>query len=253
MKVLIVEDETAASENLTGMLMELDSSIEILAVKESVQQTVSWLNANAEPDLIFMDIHLSDASAFSIFDQIEVKTPIIFTTAYDEYAIDAFRVNSIDYLLKPVQMNDLRRALKKFMMLNKIDVIEYLQRMMSLNPKTEHKEYKKSLLVPHKDKLIPIDLTDVACIHSTDRNTQLFLKDGRVMQYNKSLDQIMLGLNPSEFVRANKQYIVAKSVIKELVVWFDSRLLVHVGVDIPEPMYISKNKAAEFKNWLTGK
>ncbi len=253
MRVLIVEDETAASENLTGMLFELDPSIEIMAVKESVSQTVKWLKANNNPDLIFMDIHLSDASAFSIFDQIEVKAPIIFTTAYDEYAIDAFHVNSIDYLLKPVQTSELKRALDKFRMLNKTDVIEYLEKMLALNPKKEETAYKKSLLVPVKDKLVPIELADVACIHSTDRNTQIILKDGRAVPYNKSLDQIMSGLNPREFIRANKQYIVAKSMIKELVVWFDSRLLVHVGVDIPEPMYISKNKAAEFKNWLTHK
>lgn len=253
MKVLIVEDETAASENLIEMLAELDANIEVLAVKESVQQTVKWLKTNNEPDLIFMDIHLSDASAFCIFDQVEVQTPIIFTTAYDEYAIDAFHVNSIDYLLKPVQMTDLKRALDKFRMLNKTDMIEYLQRMMAMNSRKEKASYKKSLLVPMRDKLIPIDLADVACIHSTDRNTQILLKDGRTLPYNKSLDHIMAGMNPKEFIRANKQYIVAKSVIKELVVWFDSRLLVHVEVDIPEPMYISKNKASEFKQWLTEK
>lgn len=251
MKVLIVEDETAASENLAGMLAELDAGIEILAVKESVQQTVGWLRANDAPDLIFMDIHLSDASAFSIFEQIEVKTPIIFTTAYDEYAIDAFKVNSIDYLLKPVLMNDLKRALDKFRMLNRSDVMEYLARMMALNEDRGQNAYRKSLLVAVRDKLIPIELTDVACIHNTGRNTQIILKDGRSFPYNKSLDQIMSTLNPRDFIRANKQYIVAKSVVKELVVWFDSRLLVRVDAELPEPMYVSKNKAAEFKNWLT--
>lgn len=251
MKVLIVEDETAASENLAGMLAELDAGIEILAVKESVQQTVGWLRANDAPDLIFMDIHLSDASAFSIFEQVEVKTPIIFTTAYDEYAIDAFKVNSIDYLLKPVLMNDLKRALDKFRMLNRSDVMEYLARMMALNEDRGQNAYRKSLLVAVRDKLIPIELTDVACIHNTGRNTQIILKDGRSFPYNKSLDQIMSTLNPRDFIRANKQYIVAKSVVKELVVWFDSRLLVRVDAELPEPMYVSKNKAAEFKNWLT--
>lgn len=251
MKVLIVEDETAASENLAGMLAELDAGIEILAVKESVQQTVGWLRANDAPDLIFMDIHLSDASAFSIFEQVEVKTPIIFTTAYDEYAIDAFKVNSIDYLLKPVLMNDLKRALDKFRMLNRSDVMEYLARMMALNEDRGQNAYRKSLLVAVRDKLIPIELTDVACIHNTGRNTQIILKDGRSFPYNKSLDQIMSTLNPRDFIRANKQYIVAKSVVKELVVWFDSRLLVRVDAKLPEPMYVSKNKAAEFKNWLT--
>lgn len=250
MRVLIVEDETAASEYLTEMLQELDPKMEILAVKESMQQTVKWLQENATPDLIFMDIHLSDASAFSIFDHIDVAAPIIFTTAYDEYALDAFRVNSIDYLLKPVKMSDLKRALDKFNRLTRNDLTEYLSRMMELKPKRAT-GYMQNLLVPYRDKLIPIPVDQIGCIYSSERNTQVLLKDGKKYNYNKSLEQLMNGLDPATFTRANKQYIVARSVIKELVVWFDSRLLVHVDLDIPEPMYISKNKAAEFKNWLT--
>lgn len=252
MRVLIVEDETAASENLIEMLAELDAGIEVLAVKESVQQTVKWLSENESPDLIFMDIHLSDASAFNIFEQIDVKTPIVFTTAFDQHALEAFQVNSIDYLLKPVKTTDLKRALDKFKRLNRTDVMDYLERMMSLAPKRETANYRKGLLVPVKDKLLPVDLDDVVCFHSTGRMTQVYLRDGKSLPYNKSLDSIMGGLNPSDFMRANKQYIVAKAAIKELVVWFDSRLLVHVDVELPEPMYISKNKAAEFKNWLMG-
>ncbi len=252
MNILIVEDETAASENLIEMLAELDTTINIVAVKESVQQTVAWLKTNDAPDLILMDIHLSDASAFCIFDQTEVTSPIIFTTAYDEYAIDAFKVNSIDYLLKPVKMTDLKRALDKYRKLNKTDISDYIERMLALVPHAPSVEtYKQSLLVPVCDKLIPVSLNDVACIHSTDRNTHLILKNGKSLQYNKSLDQIMSGLNSKEFFRANKQYIVSKSMVKELVIWFDSRLLVRMDIELPEPMYISKNKAAEFKKWIT--
>ena len=252
MKVLIIEDETAASENLIAMLHEADPTIEVLQVLESVDQTVRWLGANPAPDLIFMDIHLSDGSAFSLFQQVEVTVPIVFTTAYDQYALDAFTVNSIDYLLKPIKTSELERALEKFKRWNTSDVMDYLKRMMKMRPADSAKpEYTTSLLVPVKDKLMPVSLDDVACIYSTDRKTQIYLKSGRMMLYNRSLDSIIVGLDPAKFFRANKQYIVARDCVKEIVIWFDNRLLVNMPIELPEPLFISKNKAAEFKNWVT--
>lgn len=266
MKVLIIEDETAASENLIAMLQEIDSEVEVLKVLESVQQTVRWLNSHPAPDLIFMDIHLSDGSAFTLFQQVEVKTPIVFTTAYDQYALDAFTVNSIDYLLKPIKTSELRRALEKFKRWSGTEIMDYLERMMRTalrttggsnvmsgdNPAPASKpEYTTSLLVPVRDKLVPVSMNDVACIYSTGRKTQLHLKDGRVMLYNKSLDSIITTLDPAKFNRANKQFIVARDCVKEIVIWFDSRLLVNMPIEPPEPLFVSKNKAAEFKNWLT--
>ena len=253
MKVLIIEDETTASENLIAMLKEIDPSIEVLHVLESVQQTVRWLSANPAPDLMFMDIHLSDGSAFTLFDQMDVQTPIVFTTAYDQYALDAFAVNSIDYLLKPIKTSELTRALEKFKKWGKADVVAYLEQMMKLRPggKGSAQEYKQSLLIPKKDKLLPVNLDDVACIYSTDRKTQVYLKDKRVLDYNRSLDSIIGSLDPARFFRANKQFIVARDCVKEIVIWFDSRLLLKLPIELPEPLFVSKNKAAEFKNWMT--
>ena len=253
MKVLIIEDETTASENLMAMLKEIDPSIEVLHVLESVQQTVRWLSANPAPDLMFMDIHLSDGSAFTLFDQMDVQTPIVFTTAYDQYALDAFAVNSIDYLLKPIKTSELTRALEKFKKWGKADVVAYLEQMMKLRPggKGSAQEYKQSLLIPKKDKLLPVSLDDVACIYSTDRKTQVYLKDKRVLDYNRSLDSIIGSLDPARFFRANKQFIVARDCVKEIVIWFDSRLLLKLPIELPEPLFVSKNKAAEFKNWMT--
>jgi DNA-binding LytR/AlgR family response regulator len=253
MKVLIIEDETTASENLMAMLKEIDPSIEVLHVLESVQQTVRWLSANPAPDLMFMDIHLSDGSAFTLFDQMDVQTPIVFTTAYDQYALDAFAVNSIDYLLKPIKTSELTRALEKFKKWGKADVVAYLEQMMKLRPggKGSAQEYKQSLLIPKKDKLLPVNLDDVACIYSTDRKTQVYLKDKRVLDYNRSLDSIIGSLDPARFFRANKQFIVARDCVKEIVIWFDSRLLLKLPIELPEPLFVSKNKAAEFKNWMT--
>ena len=252
MKVLIIEDETAASENLIAMLQEIDPGIEVLKVLESVQQTVKWLTSNPAPDLIFMDIHLSDGSAFTLFQEIEVTVPIVFTTAYDQYALDAFTVNSIDYLLKPIKTSELKRALEKFKRWSKSDVMDYLERMLKMRPAASQKsEYLTSLLIPVKDKLMPVNMDDVACIYSTDRKTQIYLKSGKMMLYNRSLDSLIGNLDPTKFFRANKQYIVARDCVKEMVVWFDSRLLVSMPIELPEPLFVSKNKAAEFKNWIT--
>ena len=250
MKVLIIEDETAASENLIAMLQEIDNEIEVLKVLESVQQTVRWLSSNSAPDLIFMDIHLSDGSAFTLFQEMEVSVPIVFTTAYDQYALDAFTVNSIDYLLKPIKTSELARALDKFKRWTQNDVMDYLQRMMKMRPSSAP-NYTTSLLVPVKDKLVPVSMDDVACIYSSDRKTQIYLKSGQMMIYNRSLDSIIIGLDPSRFFRANKQYIVSRDCVKEIVIWFDSRLLVKMPIELPEPLFVSKNKAAEFKNWMT--
>jgi len=247
MKILIVEDETAAYDNLTAILKEINPLIEVTGNTESVQQTVKWLSANPEPDLILMDIHLSDGSAFAIFDHIKIETPIIFTTAYDEYAIEAFKVNSIDYLLKPIKKEDLQRALEKFKRWTQTDILQYLSKLSQLNVKSN---YKDKILVPVKDKLLPVSLSDVSCFYTTEKNTKIFLKNGQSIPFAKTLDQIALSLNPADFIRANKQYLIARNSVKNITIWFDSRLLVTLDVETPERIYISKNKASEFKAWM---
>lgn len=248
MKVLIVEDETSASENLTDILKDIDPSIEIMGYTESVQQTVRWLSADNKPDLIFMDIHLSDGSSFAVFDKINVEIPIIFTTAYDEYAIDAFKVNSIDYLLKPVKQSDLERALDKFSRLSRNDTNRYIEMMKELA--STRGSYKSRLLVPVKDKLLPIQVSDVSCFYTTNEATTIYLKNGQSYPCSWTLNQIMNNLDPNEFVRANKQFILSRSSIKNITIWFDSRLKIDVDIEVPERIYVSKNKAAEFKAWL---
>lgn len=247
MRVLIVEDETAAYENMADALRTINPAIEIAGNTESVSQTLEWLQTHPQPDLIFMDIHLSDGSAFLLFDRMKIETPVVFTTAYDQYALDAFRVNSIDYLLKPVKPEELQRALDKFRHWMPADMGGYLSRLMALAPKPA---YKEKILVPLRDKLLPLPLTDVACFYTTNKQTLVCLKDGSRLPYVKTLEQIMAMLNPSRFIRANKQYIIARDSVREIVVWFDSRLLVKLTTDTPEPIYISKNRATEFKAWM---
>ena len=247
MRVLIVEDETAAVDNLEYLLRKIDRAIEIAAVTESVEQTQQWLMQN-HADLIFMDIHLSDGSAFSLFEHIEVSTPIIFTTAYDQYALDAFKVNSIDYLLKPLKQTDLERALEKFRRLTASDISRYISR---INQLTEKPKYQSRILVTVKDKIIPLAVDDIACIYSTDRKTEIITTAGASYTYNKPLDTMIKNLDPTLFFRANKQFIINRNHITDITVWFDSRLRVRLSCQTPEEIYIAKNRASEFKSWLT--
>lgn len=247
MRVLIVEDETAAYENLVDILAEIDPSIEILGNTESITQTVLWLRTNPAPDLILMDIHLSDGSAFSIFDAIEIEIPIIFTTAYDEYAIEAFKVNSVDYLLKPIKSEELERSLFKFSKWTRTEVIQYLSKLTQLSPAPR---YRDKMLIPVKDKLIPVSMQEISCFYTTDKNSWVYLKNGELYPYSKTLEHISVSLNPTDFYRANKQFIIARDSVRNITIWFDNRLLITLDVEVPERIYISKNKAAEFKSWI---
>jgi two-component system response regulator LytT len=247
MRILIVEDETAAYENLVDILAEIDSTIKIAGYTESISQTIHWLQNNQVPDLILMDIHLSDGSAFSIFKSIQLETPVIFTTAYDEYAIEAFKVNSIDYLLKPIKVEELRYALEKFKKWTRQDIVQYLSQIIHLQPVTK---YNDKLLIPLNDKLLPVDINDISCFYTTEKNTRVYVKDGRFYPYCKTLDQITISLNPMNFIRANKQFIISRNSVKNITIWFDSRLLISLDIDPPERIYVSKNRAAEFKAWM---
>lgn len=250
MRVLIVEDETAAYESLVEILREIDSNIEVLGNCESVVQTIDWLHNNQVPDLIFMDIHLSDGSAFLIFEHTKVEIPIVFTTAYDQYAIEAFKVNSIDYLLKPIKSEELKRALHKFTKWSQTDVIQYLSRLTQLAPAPS---YREKILIPIKDKLLPIDLREVSYFYTTEKSTHVHLRNGESYPYSKTLEQISALLNPTNFYRANKQYIIARDSVKNITVWFDNRLLISLDIDLPERIYVSKNRASEFKEWIVSK
>lgn len=248
MKVLIVEDETAAYESLVQILKDIDPNINVLANTESITQTINWLQTNALPDLIFMDIHLSDGSAFMIFDAINVEVPIIFTTAYDQYAIEAFKVNSIDYLLKPMKPEEIKRALSKFTKLSQTEIVQYLARLTQFS---QPPKYKERILIPLKDKLLPLNTTEISFIYTSEKNTIISNINGETYPYSKTLEQISAWLNPANFYRANKQYIISRDSIKSITIWFDSRLLITLNTPTPEYIYISKNKAAGFKEWMT--
>lgn len=228
------------------VLKEIDPTIAVLGNTESVSQTIQWMVGENIPDLILMDIHLSDGSSFLIFDHIEIEVPIIFTTAYDEYAIEAFKVNSIDYLLKPIKKAELERALTKFKKWSRSEIAEYLSNVKHL---ASAPRYPDKLLIPLKDKLLQIDFEDVSFFYTTEKNTAVSLKDEGTLPYPRTLGHIYSALNPANYYRATKQFIISRTSVMNITVWFDSRLLITLDRAVPEPIYISKNKAADFKEY----
>jgi len=254
MKAVIVEDEIVAAKNLQHLIAQVNTNIEIIAVLESIEESVEWFSTNPNFDLVFMDIHLSDGSSFSIFEKVKINAPIIFTTAYDEYALKAFEVNSIDYLLKPINIKNLERAVEKYNRLsgtkpNNEDVIANMLSMFQ----TEKTVYKSNFLIPHKDRFIPLSVNNIAYIYSENRIAKIVTLDNRTYNENNSLDEMQRQINPSHFFRANRQFIISHRAIKDIAVWFDSKISVTLVVDIPEKIIVSRTRVTEFKDWYTGK
>ena len=247
MKALIIEDETAAARNLAAILRQEEPSMEIVATLESVAESIEWLRANPQPDLLFMDIHLADGDSFRIFDAVEITAPVIFTTAYDRYALEAFKVNSIDYILKPIKKQELERAFEKFKRLSgreKAEYVEQTQRYLSARA--------QSFLIPFRDKLVPLTPDEIAYCYTADEKVSVVTFDGRSLPMDKPLDTLIALLPERDFYRANRQFIVSRRAVRDLSVWFGSRLSVNLTVKTPERIVVSKARVPDFKKWFTG-
>lgn len=246
MRVLIIEDETAAARNLEAVLREVAPGVEILATLESVAESIEWLQSNPQPDLLFMDIHLADGDSFRIFESVEITAPVIFTTAYDRYALEAFRVNSIDYLLKPINAGDVRRALEKLRRLTSGERLDYGTRVRGLASQRQEEVF----LVHVRDKIIPLQRDRIAYCYTANEKVTACDFDGTVYPMDKTLEALQSLLPDRDFFRANRQFIIARCAVKEIAVWFGSRLTLHLTVETPERIVISKARVPEFKEWL---
>jgi DNA-binding LytR/AlgR family response regulator len=249
-KALIVEDEILAADNLVKILRDI-GNLDIIGILDSVNETVEWFQQNNAPEILFLDINLADGSAFEIFDQIEVDCPVIFTTAYDEYALKAFRVNSIDYLLKPLEKIAVLKALEKHrkLTISSSSVGNDIHNLISWIKKQS--SYKSNFLIPAKgDKLIPLNADDVVFFYIDLGNVKAVTAEGRSYYMDNTLDELSEMLNPSLFFRANRQYIISRKSIKDIDLWFNSRLSVNLKVTTPEKILISKARIAEFKSWF---
>ena len=245
MRVLIIEDETAAAQNLTAILKQEAPEMELLTVLESVEESIEWLQSNPQPDLLFMDIHLADGDSFRILDRVEVTAPIIFTTAYDQYALEAFRVSSIDYLLKPINATDLQRALTKLARLSGRERKEYSERQQQLANRGE-----ETFLIHVRDKIIPLHRDRIAFCYTANERVTAYDFEGNAYPIDKTLEALQATLPESDFFRANRQFIVARRAVKEIAVWFGSRLSLQLTLETPERIVISKARVPEFKQWL---
>jgi two-component system LytT family response regulator len=251
MKALIVEDETLAADNLVKILMEI-GSIEVITVLESVNETVEWFKQNKEPEILFLDIHLADGSAFEIFEKVDINCPIVFTTAYDEYALKAFKVNSIDYLLKPLEFNAVTNSLEKHKRLitpshssvNDLrNLIDYFKKQ---------KPFKSNFLIPTKgDKLIPLNTDEVMYFFIDYGTVKAVTAESKSFTMDKTLDEISEMVDPRLFFRVNRQYIISRKAIKDMDLWFNQRLSLNLKVSVPEKIVISKARIPEFKTWFT--
>lgn len=252
MKALIIEDEMMAAQSLQKLLAKVSPDTEVLGVLETVEESIEWLTNHPMPDLLFMDIHLADGSSFAIFDKVDVTAPVIFTTAYDEYALKAFEVNSIDYLLKPIHKGDLERALRKFENLTVprtttgVDVKSLYAQIEAMRPK-----YKSYFLLPERDKLIPLQVSNIAFICIDEKMIKIVSLDQKVFYTNQTLDDLLDQLDPSQFFRANRQYIVSRCAIKDISIWFGNKLAINLIVETPEKVIVSKARVSEFKQWFS--
>jgi two-component system LytT family response regulator len=249
MKALVIEDEILASKHLLQVLEEV-GDISVIAVLESITETIEWFRKNQQPDIVFMDIHLADGSAFEIFNHADIACPIVFTTAYDEYAMKAFKVNSIDYLLKPIETVDVQAALRKLKGLSGSESMKSaLNNFITSYGKTS--KYRKHFLIPSKgDKLIPVLTSDLACFCIDASIVKALSVDGKPYRFDFTLDELEEMLDPELFFRANRQYIISRTAIRDIDLWFNSRLSVNLKIAVPEKILISKARISEFKKWF---
>lgn len=252
MKVVIIEDEAFAALRLKKMIQDFNPDIQILAELESVAESVKWFKSNPEPDLIFLDIHLEDDLSFAIFDQVNISSAVIFTTAFDEYAIKAFKLKSIDYLLKPIVHEELAAALKKYEQFsglhrNSVD----LQTLYNLITNSD-KKYRERFSISVGTKIKMVEVTDIAYCFVLDKGVYMRTKQGQTFNIDFTLDKLEEMLNPATFFRINRKYLVNISSIANMVTWSRSRVKLELNPKADEEFdtVVSVDRSAAFKNWL---
>lgn len=247
MRVVIIEDEKIAAQNLESLLKEIDGQTEVLAVLDSVKLATQWLVVNT-PDLIFLDIHLADDISFRIFESVEVKAPIIFTTAYDHYAVKAFKLNSIDYLLKPIDKKELEAAIRKYKELKAISSSTIEQLLQSLKPPGP--EYQKRFMITAGSKIKSVGVEEVAYFYAEGRYVYMVTKDNLKYIVDFTLDKLENLLNPSDFFRINRQQIISFPAIKNMHTYTKSRVKIDVQPPAGFDVIVSIDRSGAFKKWL---
>lgn len=249
MKVVIIEDEKPAARRLSRMLNTL--GIEPITMLHSVEESVNWFYSNEHPDLLFLDIQLSDGLSFEIFDEVEVKSAIIFTTAYDEYALKAFKLNSIDYLLKPIDSDELENAIDKFKQFQLNDTGHNFDlEQLKLLVLPSQKNYKKRFTVKIGQHLKMISVDAIECFYSENKATHIHTIDNRSYLIEDTLDQLDSKIQPETFFRVSRKFVVNINAIKDIIAYSNSRLKIQLQSYNESDIIVSRERVKDFKNWL---
>lgn len=252
MNILIVEDEELAQRKLQKTLGAVDASAKVVGITDSIQSTVGWLQNNPTVDLILMDIELADGQSFEVFNLVDVKAPVIFTTSYDEYALKAFKVNSVDYLLKPVQSEDLQVALDKYKKLaaarggdvNIDSLVKQIQQQM------QPREYRKRFLVKLAQKLVSVEVNEISYFYSDGRLNFFKTSDNKKFVVDYTMDELEEMLDPDRFFRISRSFFVAIEAIEKMEDYFGNRLILSLKPSTEKEALVSREKVGEFKKWM---
>jgi len=251
MKALLIEDEPYAVQQVQSLLAELAPNIKLIAVLDSIQSTVEWFSAHPSPDLVFMDVHLADGSCFEIFTHIKLNAPVVFITAYDQYALEAFRVNGLDYLLKPLKKKDLERSLDRFYGISAKNpgYVDFERIAREVLQQTG--QYQRRLLIRYGQQYTIIDIADVAYFYADSKDTLICTFNRRTYPADQNLEQLQNILPPEEFFRVNRKILVNIKAITSMTSYSRSRIKLHLDPPFEGNIIVSTEKTPGFKNWLT--
>ena len=258
MNILIVEDEDLAVKKIQKTLLSVDSNARVVGVTDSIKGTVEWLQQHPAPDLILMDIELADGQSFEIFKLTEIRSPVIFTTSYDEYALKAFKVNSIDYLLKPVQKEELQAALEKYKEIKKsygakegeAEEARLDSLLKELRSRLEPKEYRQRFLVKHGQKLVSIEIGEIAYFFSDGRLNFFKTADNRKFVVDYTMDELEDMVDPKQYFRISRSFYVSVNSIDKIEEYFGNRLILTLKPVVDKEALVSREKVTDFKKWM---
>ena len=254
MDILVIEDEKLAAHRLISLINETEKDAKIITTIDSVENAIAWFKSNDPPDLIFLDIQLSDGLCFNIFKETEVSSPIIFTTAYDEYALKAFEINSIDYLLKPIKLEKLQQAIGKYKNLKNTfspSQLNFDAQKLIETIQGSKKEYTSRFLVNKGDSLLLIDVDDIAFFHAEDKMVFISTFDNKKFLINNTLDKLEKSLEPKMFFRTARQFLVTARAIHKIHNYFNYKLKLELQPTPEADVIVSKARVSDFKEWLT--
>ena len=256
MKILIIEDEELAAKRLSQMIKVLLPDAEIFGPLDTITATVDHLKAEPAYDLIFMDIQLADGKSFTVFEQFKILTPVIFTTAYDEYALQAFEHNSIDYLLKPVKKEQLKLSIDKFLRLKEYygseDASSKLYDILKSLKIPAAPSYKDRFLISRGDAMVPVRASEIACFYAEEKAVFLLTHDNKRHLIPNSIEELSEKLDPKLFFRVNRQYILSSESIRKVYIHFNFKLKVELKTDPKAEIFVSRSKTTSFKAWMNG-